>query len=141
MPVTFDIREDGFVAYYTVTDPWTTDEFIAHYPEDIRFRSAATHPVHWVLDFQGTTGMPPGILRARNNSPLLKYPKSGHFYIIGAALYVRAIAETILRLVGKREAHFYNTFDEARNNLNELLKQDKDKAALNQPDKPTVAPV
>jgi hypothetical protein len=137
MPVTFDIREDGFVAYYTVTDPWTTNEFIAHYPEDIKFRTSVSHPVHWVLDFQGTKGMPPGILRARSNSPLLKYPRSGHFYIIGAALYVRTIAETILRLVGKKEAHFFNTFDEARSNLDGIVKQDSD--AFRQTNKPNAS--
>ncbi|MEP7285537.1 MAG: hypothetical protein ABI947_07195 [Chloroflexota bacterium] len=125
MPVTFDLREDGHVAYYTVTDPWTKDEFVAHYPLDIAHRTSVKYPVHWVLDFQGTGTMPPGILRARDNSPLLLYPKTGDFLIVGGSYFVRTIAETILRLLRFNNGHFFRNDTEAWVYLRTLLAKEK----------------
>src|SRR5579859_6271065 len=88
IPVKFEILEDGWVTCYTFEKPWTTGEVVAHYAEDIAYRSKMDHPVYSLLDFRLSKQLPPSdIFRARSNVPILVSPTSGEMIFSGASAF------------------------------------------------------
>ena len=112
MPVLFELRENGRVAYYRITDPWTTHDLMAHYPADNAHRSSVNHTVHTLMDFSGMRTVPINILLARNNAPAFSHPNNGILILAGTRPMAKSFAELIFRMANFRKGRFLGTVDE-----------------------------
>jgi hypothetical protein len=112
MPVHFEIREDGRVAYYRITDPWTTQNLIAHYPADNAHRASVTHIVHTLMDVTGMRQVPINILLARNNAPAFSHPNNGVLILTGARPMAKSFAELIFKMASFQRGRFLATADD-----------------------------
>jgi hypothetical protein len=112
MPVHFEIRESGRVAYYRITDPWTTQDLIRHYPADNAHRASVTHIVHTLMDVSGMRQVPINILLARNNAPAFSHPNNGVLILTGARPMAKSFAELIFKMASFQRGRFLATADE-----------------------------
>ena len=109
MPVTFDIRENGYVAYYVLSDPWQTADLTSLYHKDLAFRDTVNHQVHTFMDVTNVHRIPPNIMRAREHAPAFIHRNSGQLIMTGAHMFPKTIAEMIFRLARYERAKFFET--------------------------------
>lgn len=109
MPITMEIRENGYVAYYVMSDPWVTNDLTSLYPQDIQFRDSVNHLVHTFMDVSQVRRIPPDVIRARINAPAFIHRNSGHLIMIGAKSLPKIAAETIFRIARYERAKFFDT--------------------------------
>ena len=121
MPVTLNIREDGRVAYYVLSDPWETRDLVSLYPEDNRFRDGVNHLVHTFMNVSGVRRIPSNIISARFNAPAFTHRNSGQLIMIGARTLPRVVTETICRLARYDRVVFFATEEEGWAYVNKLL--------------------
>jgi hypothetical protein len=123
MPVTLDIRENGRVSYYVISDPWTTSELMALYPQDSDHRNSVSYVVHSIMNVSGIKRLPTDVIRARQNAPGLK-PNSGQLVMVGANAFARRTAETIFRLAHYNRARFFDTEEQAWSYLRRMIQSE-----------------
>src|SRR5882757_6085409 len=99
MPVTFEIRENDYVAYYVLSDPWEAHDLSALYPQDILFRNSVDHVVHTFMN----------VIAVRIGAPAFIHPNSGQLVMVGAQSFPKMMAETIFRLAHYQRARFFDT--------------------------------
>src|SRR5258708_7797553 len=121
MPVTMEIRENGHVAYYVLTDPWETSDLTALYPQDIQYRNSVKHLVHTVMNISKVVRVPRNILRARSGAPAFIHPNSGQLVMIGAQAFPKLMAETIFRLAHYERAKFFDTKEEGGAYIRQII--------------------
>ena len=112
MPVTMEIRENGWVAYYVMADPWETRDLTSLYPQDIRYRDGVDHVVHTFMNISGVQRVPSNIISARIGAPAFVHPKSGQLIMIGARSLPKVVTETICRLARYDRLRFFATEEE-----------------------------
>ncbi len=98
MPVSMEIRENGWVIYFAFIDPWTIQELAPFIDEDQKFRDQSSHTVHMMLNLSQAKKLPQGAISLRHKSPDINHPTAGHVVLIGTNSLVRTIAETVFRL-------------------------------------------
>ena|SRR5690349_22173697 len=120
MPVTLDIRENGYVAYYVLVDPWETRDLTSLYPEDIQHRNSVNHVVHTFMNVSKVWRVPSNIISARIGAPAFIHPNSGQLLMIGAKTLPRVVTETICRLARYDRVRFFATEEEGWAYLRQL---------------------
>ena len=120
MPVTLN-KIHPRVLQIIISEPWTTEELMATYPEAQRLLDAAApgKKLYTVVDLTATNHLPLGILRARA-SPQVSHLNSDSVIIIGGNSIVKTIAETGFRLVHYSKVHFVYSQNEAWDYLRSL---------------------
>src|SRR3954466_7654450 len=98
MPVTRELRNDGRVSYYVLTDTWVAADLSGLYPADNKYRDTAPFKVHTVMNLSATRNVPHNVISVRQNAPAFTHPNSGQLVMIGAHSFVRTMAEMIFRL-------------------------------------------
>ena len=109
MPVTAELREQGHVWYYVITDPWETSDLISFYKQDFAHRETVNHTVHLVMNVSAMHSVPINLLRARNNAPAWSHRTSGQLVMVGAHSFAKSIAEMIFKLAHYEKAKFFNS--------------------------------
>lgn len=124
MPARIDLLEDGYVIRYDISDPWTMEEMFACYDQAKPLYDAANHKIHMLVNLEASRNLPHGVLRVRQD-PGLSHPNGGTVALVGAATFVRAIAETILRLARNNQAKFFDKEELAWVFLRENIKKEQ----------------
>src|SRR4051812_44914277 len=106
MPVTMELRNDGHVAYYELTDPWIAPDLTSLYPADIHYRDSVPFPVHTVMNVTNAHKVPHNVISVRQNAPAFTHHNTGQLVMIGAHSFVRTMAEMIFRLAHYQRAKF-----------------------------------
>jgi len=112
VPITFDIRENGWVIYKTLTDPWSVEEMIPYVVMNRQHRDHCLHTVHSFYNLLGSHRLPPNVLRLRYGSPDLYHPRSGKVVLVGANPAARSVIEIIFTLVRFERFKFFSTEEE-----------------------------
>jgi hypothetical protein len=112
MSVTMEIREEGHVAYYVLSEPWKTQDLTALYAQDIAHRDTTIFLVHTFMDVSRIKQIPIDIIGARRGAPAFIHPKSGQLVMTGANTFARRTAEMIFRLAHYERAKFFKTEEE-----------------------------
>jgi hypothetical protein len=129
MPVTAELRENGHVWYYVITDPWQAKDLIALYPLDFEHRNTVDHKVHTFMNVSGMNFLPPGLLSAGNKAPAWSHPTSGQLVMVGAHKIARKVAETIFKVANYDRAKFFANEDEGWDYLREFIRAENAKQA------------
>jgi hypothetical protein len=116
-----EIRENGHVAYYRLTDPWETSDLTALYPQDIRFRDSVNHLVHTFMNVSSVRRVPSNVMRARLGAPAFIHPNSGQLIMVGAQSFPKTVAQTIFRVAHYDRAKFFDTEEEGWNYLRQFI--------------------
>ncbi len=122
VPIKFDIRENGWVIYLLLTDPWTVEEMWPYVEMNRLHREQCMHPVHSFYNLIGNRRLPPNVLRLRHGSPDLVHPRSGQVILIGANPTVGSVIEVIFRLARFNRFKFFSTEEEGWAYLQVLIK-------------------
>jgi len=110
MPVTMELRENGRVLYYTISEPWTLKELMDRYPEEQAYRDSVAHTVHELVNLSRIGKIPPNALAARH-IPAFSHSKSGFFVIVSSNILVQRLAQTIFQLARSRQLRFFESED------------------------------
>jgi hypothetical protein len=121
MAVSMEIRENGQVAYYVLTDPWETNNLTDLYPQDIRYRDSVNCVVHTFMNVGGVQHVPSNIIRARLGAPAFIHPNSGQLVMVGAKIFPKTVAETIFRIAHYERARFFDTEEEGWHYIRQFL--------------------
>ena len=113
MPITMDIRENGWVLYLVLTDPWTVEEMWHFVEENRRYRDQCPHTVHVCYNLHDNKYLPPNVLRLSHGAPDVYHPRSGQVVLVGANPTVRSIIEIIFRLVRYDKFKFFSNEQDA----------------------------
>ncbi len=124
MPVTFEVRENGRVACYVVSDPWVTNDLTSLYPQDAAHRDSVNFPVHTFMDLTGVNKIPVDVIHARQDAPAFIHANSGQFVVVGANALARRTVETIFRLGHFERARFFDKATEGWNYLRRMIQSD-----------------
>ena len=116
MPVTSELREEGQVIYFKITEPWTMEEVFAGFAETQSMRNTiyAQDPqrrVHTLVDLVEVKDAPPGVLRTRQ-APGITHPNRGEYAVAAKYLFARDIMATVFKVMRVDGKIFY-TLDEA----------------------------
>jgi hypothetical protein len=116
MPVAFDLREDGHIIYFKISEPWTMEEVFAGFAETaaIRNKLYAEDPlrhVHSLIDLTEVNNPPPGALRSRQ-SPGFTHANRGKSVAAVTNSLARELMSAIFRLTHV-DGKLVDTLDEA----------------------------
>jgi len=125
MPITMQLRENGHVAHYVLTDPWETADLVRLYPQGLAYRKSVPYPVHTLMDISAVQRVPSNILAARRGAPAFVYPNSGEVVMVGAHGFPQKIAEMIFKLAHYERVRFFDTEIEGWNYLRQVLDQEQ----------------
>ena len=131
MPITQELREDGWVVYYTLVAPWSVQELQDKLPQETAWRDAADHTTHELVDVNKVGNPPPESIRL-HKIPALTHPRSGYVVVIGANTFVRRLAEVIFRLGHYKRLRFVDSEQEGWVFLRGLIADEKAKVSGSQ---------
>lgn len=120
MPVTLELIEDGHILRLMINQPWDMNDFVATFPQTTAYLDAATHTLHSVVNIEGATRDPRGVLRVRHQ-PAFKHPRGGYIAFCGAIPLARTLTETAMRLIRFKNYKFFHTEAEGMAFLRELI--------------------
>jgi hypothetical protein len=123
MPATMEVREGGHVIYFRFTSPFTTGELLDVMRKDGDYRATVAFKVHALVQAE-LTEMPPMAFRGRQ-SPSLNHPTSGYFVIVGANPMIRFFAETVVKMVRKKDVKFFDTEEQGWAFLREIIAEEQ----------------
>jgi hypothetical protein len=131
MPIESELREDGQVSYFKISDPWTLEEMFKGFAQATANRDSvhqqdSTRRVHTLIDLMATKQAPPGVMQGRN-LPALSHATRGEIVVAVKNEYPRAITKTMLKVMHV-EGHFFESLDEAWEYLRTILKDPTVKA-------------
>ncbi|HRE47446.1 MAG TPA: hypothetical protein PLD47_06950 [Aggregatilineales bacterium] len=112
MPVSIRLIEDGWIIHQICADPWDMHEFAETFPAAKGMLDAADHPVHFIVNLEGTIREPRGVLRFRQH-PGFTHPRTGFVVFVEANQLTRSIVQMGLRLIRFNRAKFFPTEAEA----------------------------
>lgn len=124
MPVETELRENGQVIYFKISDPWTLDDLFKGFAQSTAQRDSVraqdpTRRVHSLVDLTLTKQAPPNVLKGRK-LPGLTHPTRGEIVFAVKDAFPRSIGETMLKLM-HADGHFFDTLDEAWGYLRTIL--------------------
>jgi hypothetical protein len=122
MPITYEIRENGYVIFYVMTDPWTVADLLNNFAAETVYRDQAGHQVHTLVDLRLVHTAPTsGLIGVRNKVPSLVHPTAGQFVVIGANIFMHMVGQTIFNLLAFDKGKFVNTEEEAWTFLRSII--------------------
>jgi hypothetical protein len=84
MPATLDIREEGRVLVFTLTDPWELSDLISLGMRGRMHMDRATDKIYRLYDLRGTQHIPAGMSQAHSLISF-KHSRSGELITVGAS--------------------------------------------------------
>ena len=116
MPVTFDLREQGRVIYFKISEPWTMQEVLDGFTQTqaIRDKIYAEDPqrrVHSLIDLMEVTNAAPGVLRSRR-APGITHPGRGEYVVAASYLLARDLMATVFKVM-HIDGKLFSSLDEA----------------------------
>ncbi len=121
MPITMEIREDGWVIYFVFKDPWTIAELMPHVEEDKKFRDQSSHTVHLMMNMSAAKHLPAGAISLRHTSPDMNHATAGQVVMVGTTPLIRNIAEVVFRLSRITKFKMFATEDEGWAYLRKII--------------------
>lgn len=112
MPVTMELRENGRVLYWVITDPWKVKDLIPLVRETRRLFDSARHKIHSLTNDIHTRQIPAGVLRLREVGPW-SHPASGQLAVVGLPALGTALLDVIAPVTCFDRAKYFNTEEEA----------------------------
>src|SRR4051794_1061464 len=106
MPATVTLEENGHVLHFVFQDPVTFQEFIAVEQQANHWSDTSQYNLHSFMDVRKLRRLPEGILRIRHTAGSTNM-KAGNTAILGASMYVQAMAETIFKLTRNTKIRFF----------------------------------
>ncbi len=119
MPIQTEIRSDGTVIVFNVTDPIQLEEVLEHMREVEPYFDQASAAVHTVINLVRVRQLPLGIIGTRSYAGY-SHPNAGKIIIIGADTLVRTLANVIVKLTNNRNIAFFETEQQAWDHLDSL---------------------
>jgi hypothetical protein len=121
MPVTVEIIENGHVMSYSITNPWTLNEFTATYPDAKAYLDRAPFRVHSLvgLEFVGRRP-PPNVLRVREH-PSFSHENGGYVVFCGAPTLAKALTGAALQIAQFKRFRFVDTPDAGLQFIREII--------------------
>jgi hypothetical protein len=123
LPATVELREDGHVIYFMVTEPWTLDDLIAVNQKAAIWVEYADHTVHLLGNAERIEQMPDGIMSIHRVAPV-SHPNSGYVAIVGASALVKSFTIDVLRLANFSRLKFFDEEDSAWAFLRDTIEQE-----------------
>lgn len=116
MPVKAELREEGQVIYFKITDPWTPEEVFAGFGQtqamrDTIYKEDPQRRVHTLVDLTEIREAPPGALRTRR-APGITHPNRGEYVVAASYPFAREIMITVFKVM-RIDGKLFNTLDEA----------------------------
>jgi hypothetical protein len=126
MPVESDLREDGQVSYFKLTDPWTLEELFKGFAQATALRDSIhekypNRKVHTLLDMMATKTAPPGVMKGRK-MPSMGHPTRGEMVVAVKHEFPRTIVQAMLKVM-HADAHFVESIDEAWDYLHGVIQK------------------
>ena len=84
MPATLEVREDGRVLVFTLTDPWELSDLISLAMRSRIHMDRASEPVYRVYDLREAQQLPPGVSQAQGMIGF-RHVKAGETVIVGTS--------------------------------------------------------
>ena len=133
MPVETELRDEGHVNYFRISDPWTLDDLFGGFAQaqqarDAIYQQKGPRQVHTLVDLMGVREVPPGVLQGRR-FPSRTHATRGAIVVAVANSYARNIAETILRTT-QTQGVFFESLDEAWAYIRQLINAESADSAL-----------
>src|SRR5258708_2388949 len=108
MPVNVYTSDNDRVVHMDYVDPWTVTDLLNTFPEQKALGESFKQPIIIVVDLLGTQRIPPGVVRGRE-APLLRNEHVKHIIVVGGPAIAKVVGEVILKVVGFKEAQFFQT--------------------------------
>lgn len=124
MPITSELQENGHVWFIKFVDPWSISELEAVYAAERRYRDSSQFALHVLINVNEMRHIPPRLLSMARRSPTFTHPKRGELAIVGTTSFARAIAEAVMLLTHTSKIRFFNTDEEARMHLRQIIARD-----------------
>jgi len=123
MPITIELRENGYVLYSRLTDPVPVNEFKAAFIPQQEYLDQAGHKLHILVDISQHKSPPPGALASARQTPVLRHPNSGEVVFVGASIFMQALSSAVSRLTRFDRLTFFDTEAEAWDYLRRVIKE------------------
>ena len=122
MPVNVYTSDNDRVVHTDYVDPWTVTDLLNTFPEQKALGESFKQPIIIVVDLLSTQRIPPGVVRGRE-APLLRNEHVKHIIVVGGPAIAKVVGEVILKVVGFKEAQFFQTREAAMQALQKSLAQ------------------
>ena len=124
MPIETDLRENGQVIYFKITEPWTMEEVFAGFAQTqaMRDKIYAEDPqrrVHSLIDLTEVKIAPPGALRTRR-APGMTHVNRGEYVVAVTFPFAREIMVMVFKVMHV-DGKLFDTLDQAWAYLRPLL--------------------
>ena len=131
MPASVELKENGRVLHFIFHDPLNHQEINAVEDQAKAWYDAAKTKLHIFIDVSNLHHLPEGFLRVRGNYEIT-HPNAGQIAVLGSSTFVKAMAETILRVARVKRAKFFETQREADawTHLLDIIKQEEASAGV-----------
>jgi hypothetical protein len=123
MPVTMQILDNGRILHQIFSEPWDVRDLNRVLKESLDHYEKVDHPVHLITDVQGVHGIPGNVLQARGSAPIT-HPRAGYIVVVGAAGYIKSLADVISRLARFKRMKFCPTLEEAQDFLRSIVAEE-----------------
>src|SRR4051812_28027458 len=115
MPVETELREDGQVSYFKISDPWTLEDLFKGFAQSTALRDSVKQQdpnrrVHTLLDLMATKQAPPGVMQGRK-IPGILHATRGEMVVAVKHEFPRSITKAMLRVM-QTEGHFFESLEE-----------------------------
>lgn len=115
MPVATELRENGQVNYFRITEPWTMDELFDGFAQaksirDQIYLNDSSRHIHTFVDLIEVKNAPPGVMRGRH-FPGQNHPTRGEMVLVVNNAYIRRLVEAMLN-VSQVHGLFFETLED-----------------------------
>jgi hypothetical protein len=132
MPVTLDLRENGHVFHYIITDPWSLADLRAVQAQEIAWGENKPYRIHAFVDMTGMHHFPTGWFNIERAPDRRRgRVNSGNMAIYGASTFIRRLSESVFRVMGFDRARFFDKPDDAWVYLRGLIATEEQGAKTN----------
>jgi hypothetical protein len=112
MSANIEIRENGLILYYHLSDPLTTDDLNKLIDFGMAHLDQSPHTVYSIVNASDLNRLPINLVRYRDLS-VWRHRHIGCVFIIGANPFVRSIGEMLFKLSHFEHVCFCDTEEEA----------------------------
>lgn len=112
MPIELTMMENGRIAFFKFTDPWTADDVVQINHDEMAVLEHTPTLIHTIADLTGCKHLPEKLLQLRH-LPTLTHKMMGYRVMIGAPSPMKQIGRVLGQLTGNLKIVYVDTVDEA----------------------------
>ena len=116
MPIQTEVRSNGSVIVFNVTDPIRLEEVVEQMRDVEPYFDQSSDIVHTVINLVRVRQLPLGIIGTRSYAGY-SHPNAGKIIIVGADTLVRTLANVIVKLTNNHNIAFFETEQQAWDHL------------------------